>query len=129
MMFPLTISFLTMSNLPWLMDLTFQIPMQYCSLQHRTLHSPPDTSITEHHFCFGPTGSFFLEVFVLSSPVAFWTPIDLGAYLLLSYIFAFSAVHGVFDARIVKWFAIPFSKGPRFINGRQSAWRTMERGS
>ena len=27
--------------------------MQYCSLQHWTLHSPPDTSSTEHCFCFG----------------------------------------------------------------------------
>ena len=26
--------------------------MQYCSLQHWTLHSPPDTSSTEHCFCF-----------------------------------------------------------------------------
>ena len=25
---------LTTSNLPWFMDLTFQLPMQYCSFQH-----------------------------------------------------------------------------------------------
>ena len=31
------------SSLPWFMDLTFQVPMQYCSLQHQTLLSPPDT--------------------------------------------------------------------------------------
>ena len=69
LMFTLTISFLTMSNLPWLMDHcldSFQIPMQYCSLQHQTSLSPPDTSITEHHFCFGSAGPFSLEVFVLS---------------------------------------------------------------
>ena len=30
-----------------------QVIMQYCSLQHWTLHSPPDTSSTEHCFCFG----------------------------------------------------------------------------
>ena len=35
--FTLAISCLTTSNLPWFMDLTFQIPMQYCSLQHQTL--------------------------------------------------------------------------------------------
>ena len=29
--FTLAISCLTNSNLPWLMDLTFQVPMQYCS--------------------------------------------------------------------------------------------------
>ena len=32
----LAISCLTTSNLPWFMDLTFQVPMQYCSLQHWT---------------------------------------------------------------------------------------------
>ena len=43
LMFTLTISCLTTSNLPWFMDITFQVPMQYCSLQHRTF-----TSITSH---------------------------------------------------------------------------------
>ena len=32
--FILAISCLTTSNLPWFMDLTFQVPVQYCSLQH-----------------------------------------------------------------------------------------------
>ena len=36
-MFTLAISCLTTSNLPWFMNLTFQVPMPYCSLQHRTL--------------------------------------------------------------------------------------------
>ena len=35
------ISCVTTSNLPWFMDLTFQVPMQYCSLQHWTLFPPP----------------------------------------------------------------------------------------
>ena len=72
LMFNFAISCLTTSNLPWFMDLTFQIPMQYCSLQHQTLLSPPDTSAAEHHSCFGPTPSFFLELLVIalcSSPV------------------------------------------------------------
>ena len=34
-MFTLAISCLTTSNLPWFMDLTFQVPMKYCSLQHQ----------------------------------------------------------------------------------------------
>ena len=72
----LAISCLTMSNLLWIMDLIFQIPMQYCSLQHWTLQSPPDTSTTEHHFLFGSATSFFLELLVIalrSSPGAYWT--------------------------------------------------------
>ena len=36
-MFTFAISCWTTSNLPWFMDLTFQVPMQYCSLQHQIL--------------------------------------------------------------------------------------------
>ena len=70
--FTLATSCLTTSNSPWLVELTFQIPMQYCSWQHQTLPSPPDTSTTEHRSCFGPTSSFFLELLVIapcSSPI------------------------------------------------------------
>ena len=52
-MFSLAISCLTISNVPWFMDLTFKVPMQYCSLQHWTLLSPPDTTTAGHFFCFG----------------------------------------------------------------------------
>ena len=45
-MFTLAISCLTISNLPWFMDLTFQVPMQYCSLQHRTFLPLPVISTT-----------------------------------------------------------------------------------
>ena len=69
----LAISCLTTSNLPWFMDLTFQVLLQYFSLQHQTLLSPPDTSTTECPFCFGPVPSFFLELFLYSSPVAYLT--------------------------------------------------------
>ena len=37
MLFTLATSCLTTSNLPWNTDLTFQVPMQYCSLEHQTL--------------------------------------------------------------------------------------------
>ena len=59
--FTLAISCLTMSNLPWFMDLIFQVPMHYCSLQHQILLSSPDTSTTEHHIHFGakPLHSFW----------------------------------------------------------------------
>ena len=75
-MFHFSISCLTMANLPWFMDLTFQVPMQYCSLQNQTLLSPPDTSMADHHSCFGPGSLFLLELLVIalySSPVACWT--------------------------------------------------------
>ena len=70
LMFTLAISCLTTSNLPWFMDLTFQVPMQYCSLQHRTLLLSPVPSTTGCCFCFGSIPSFFLELFLHWSPVA-----------------------------------------------------------
>ena len=33
----------------------------------------------------------------------------------MSYLFAFSYIHGVLKARILKWLAIPFSSGPHFL--------------
>ena len=76
-MFTLSISCLTTANLPWFMDLTFLVPMQYCSLQLQTMLLSPVPSTTEHHFHFSPAMPFFLKLLVIalcSSPVAHWTP-------------------------------------------------------
>ena len=89
-MFTLGISCLTTSNLPWFLDLTFQIPMQYCSLQHWTLLLSPVTSTTGCYFCFGSFLSFFLELFLHWSPLAYWASTNLGVPLSVSYLFAFS---------------------------------------
>ena len=77
--FTLAISYLTTSNLPWFMDLTFQVPMQYCSLQHWTLLPSPVTSTAGCCFCFGSIPSFLLELFLHWSPVAYWAPTNLGS--------------------------------------------------
>ena len=53
------------------------VAVQCCSLQHQTLLSPPDTATTEHHFHFGSASSFFLERFLCSSSIAYWTPSNL----------------------------------------------------
>ena len=76
--FTLAISCLTTSSLPWFMDLTFQDPIQYCSLQHWSLLPWPVTSTTGCCFCFDSVSSFFLELFFYWSPVAYWAPTDLG---------------------------------------------------
>ena len=76
--FTLAISYLTTSNLPWFMDLTSQVPMQYRFSQHQTLLLPSDTSTAGLHFCFGSISLFFLELFLYTSPVAYWIPTDLG---------------------------------------------------
>ena len=84
--FTLAISYLTTSNLPWFIDLTFKVPMQYCSLQHLTLLLSPVTSKTGCCFHFGSIPSFFLELFLHWSPVAYWAPTDLesSSFIILS---------------------------------------------
>ena len=84
--FTLAISCLTTSNWPWFMNLTFQVPMQYGSLQHRTLLSPPDTSTTEWLFCFNPAFSFFLELFLHYSP-SIWDTYQAGGLICLFIVF------------------------------------------
>ena len=79
LMFTLALSCLTTSNLPWFMDLTFKVLMQYCSLQHQTLLPSPLTSTTGCCFCFGSVSSFFLELFLHWSPVAYWASTNLGS--------------------------------------------------
>ena len=115
-MFTLAVSSLTTSNLPSFMDLTFQVPKQYCSLQYQILLPSPVTSTTGHCFCFDTLSSFFLELFLHSSPVAYWAPPHLGSssFSVLCFL-PFHTVHGVLEARILKWLAIPFSSGPCFV--------------
>ena len=116
----LAISCLTTSNLPWFMDLTFQVPMQYCSLQHQTLFLSPFPSTTGCCFCFGSIPSFFLELFLHWSPVVYWAPNWLGEFpLQYPIILPFHTVHGVLKAGILKWFAIPFSIRPHSVRPLQ----------
>ena len=53
--------------------------MRYCSLQHWTLLLSPVPSTTGCCFCFGSILSFFLELFLHWSPVAYWAPTNLGS--------------------------------------------------
>ena len=66
-------------NLPWFMNITFQVPTQNCSLQHQTLLPSPDAATTGHCFYFDSISSFFLGLFLHSSPVACWALTDLGS--------------------------------------------------
>ena len=108
-----------MSSLPCFMDLTFQVPMKYCSLQLQCWLSPPDTSTTEHCFRFGPATSFYLELLVVtlcSAVVAYYTPFWPGGLIFQCRIFLPShTIHGVLEAGMLEWFAIPSSTGPRFV--------------
>ena len=106
LMLTLAISCLTTSNLPWFMDLTFQVLMQYYSLQPQTSLPSPVTSTTGCCFCFGSVFWFFLALFLHSSPVAYGAPTDLGNFQCHTFL-PFHTVNGVLKARIMKWFAIP----------------------
>ena len=88
--FTLATSCLTTSNLPWFMDLTFQVSMRYCSWQYRTLLPSPVPFTAGCCFCFFSVPSFFLELFLHWSPVAYWVLMDLGSSSFSSYLFAFS---------------------------------------
>ena len=110
--FTLAICCLTTFNLSWFMDLTFQVPMQYCSLQHQTLLPSPVTCTTR----------FIFALVHLSIPPRVTSPFFsssiLGTYQPGQFIFQcpiFFPFHGVLKARTLKWFAIPFSSGPHFI--------------
>ena len=77
--FTLAISCLTTSDLPWFMDLTFQV---LCNI---ALYSIRSCFCHQSHphgycFCFGSIPSFFLELFLQWSPVAYWVPTDMGSY-------------------------------------------------
>ena len=107
--FTLAISYLTTSNLPWFIYLTFQIPMQYCSLQHRTLLLSPVTSTAGYCFCFGSIASFFRELFLQWSPVAYCAPTHLGSssFSIISFCL-FVLFMGFSRLELLKWFAIPY---------------------
>ena len=77
------------SNLPWFMNVTFQVPIQYCSSQRPSLLPSPITSTAGRSFLFGSVSSFFLELFLHSSPVACWAPTDLGRSSFNVCLFAF----------------------------------------
>ena len=66
-MFTLAISCLMTSKWPWYVDLTFQVPLQYFSLQHQTLLPSPVTSATGCWFFFF---FFWLHPFILSGVIS-----------------------------------------------------------
>ena len=107
-MFTLAISCLTTSNYPWLMDLTFQVPMQYCSLQHWTLLLSPVTS-TAGYFFFP-----WLHPFILSGVISpLISSSVLGTYwpgeFLFQYPIIFLFIVFMGFSRQEYWSGLPFS--------------------
>ena len=103
------------------MDLTFKVPMQYCSLQHWTLLPSLVISINWVLFL------LWLHLFSLSgviSPLISGNTLGThrpGKFISQCPIFLpIHTVHWVLKARVVKWFAFPFCSGPHFV--RTSLW-------
>ena len=97
------------------MDLTFQVPMQYCSYSTRLCfyhQSYPQLGVV-----FALASSFnsiwsYSPLFSSSILVTYQT----GEFNFKCPIFLpFHTVHGVLKARILKWFTIPFSNGLQFV--------------
>ena len=99
-MFTLAISCLTTSNLPWFMDLTFPVPISIV-LYNIGLYFSPVTSTTGCCFCFGSISSFFLELLLHQSTVAYWHLPTWGVHLSMFYLFAFSYSSWVLKSRIL----------------------------
>ena len=106
--FTLAISCLITSNLAWFMNLTFQVPKQYCSLYHQTLLPLQVTPRTGRCVCFGSISSFFLVLFLYFSILEYWAPTDLGSssFSVVSFCL-FILFMGL--SRQEYWSGLPFS--------------------
>ena len=120
-MFTLAISCLTTSNLLWFVDLTFQVPMHYCSLEHWTLLPSAVTSSTGCCFGFGSISSFFLESFLHWSPVAYWAPTHLGSSFFSVLSFCLFILFMGFSSQEY-WSGLPF---PSLVDHVLSELSTM----
>ena len=64
-------------------------------------------------FFFDSISSFFLELFLYFSPVAYWAHTDLGSSSFS--VMPFHIIHGVLKTRILKLFAFRFFSGLHFV--------------
>ena len=100
--------------------------MQHRSLHHRTLLSSSSVDVDVIFFFLW---FHFVILSVVISPL--FSSSVLGIYRPEEFIFQchifllFHTVHGVLNARILKWFAIPFSSGPRFVRNLSSTFRKL----
>ena len=102
LMFTLTISCLTTFNLPWLMDLKSNIALYNIGISfHHQSH--PQLGVIST----GSVSSFFLQLFLHSSPVAYWATASLGSSSLSVLSFCLFILFIGFS-RIEYWNGLPF---------------------
>ena len=109
--FTLATSCLTTSNLPWFMDLTFQVPMQYCSLQHQTLLPSPVPFTTGCCFVLAPSIHSFCSYFSTGLQEHIGHLQTCGVHLSVSYLFAFSYCSWGSQGKNTEVVVFPFSSG------------------
>ena len=102
------------------MDLAFQVPTPYCSLQHRILLSSTDNNHISESFPLW-SSRFILPGIISSSPPLFPSSLQdtirPGGLIFWCHIFlSFYTVHEVLTASILGWQAIPSSSGLCFYN-------------
>ena len=95
--------------------------MQYCSLQHRTLLLSPVTSTIRCCFWFGSIPSFFLELFLHWSPVAYWAPTHLGSFSFSILSFCLLILFMGFS-RQEYWSGLPFPSAVDHILRTSPPW-------
>ena len=122
LMFTLAISCLTNSYLPWFTDLTFQIPMQYCSSQYQTLLPSPVTYTTVCCFYFASISSFSLELVLHWSPVAYWELTNLGSSSFSVLLFCLFILSMGFS-RQEYWSGFPFLSPVDHVLSNSPLWR------
>ena len=113
--FTLGITCLTLSDLPWFMDLTFQVLIQCYSLQHQSFLPSTVTSATGCCFCFLSIPSLFLEFLLHWTPIVYWESTHLGSSSFCMLYFAFECCLWDSQGRIMMRFSNFFLRGPHFV--------------
>ena len=150
--FTLAISCLITSYLPWFMDLTFQVPMQYCFFYSIGLYFHHQTHLQLVLFLLWLSLFIPLEPFLHSSPVSYWAPIDLGNLSCIVMSFCLFILFMGFSrqecwntlpfpsqwttfclfmmfmgfSRQEYWFASPFSSGLHSVRLFQNDWSILD---
>ena len=101
------------------------IPDSYATL----LFTVSDLASITSHIHNWASFLLWLHLFILSGVIfLLFSSNILGTYWPGEFIFQchiflpFHTVHGVLKARMLKWFAIPFSSGPRFVRTSSPLW-------
>ena len=114
--FTLSISCLSTFNLPWFVDLTFQVLVWHCPI-----FTALDFTFTTRHPQLGTISALTLPLYSSRAVFSPFPSSVLGTYWPGGLIFwcriflPFHTVLRVLKARILKGFAIPFSSGPCFV--------------